>query len=831
MRGCRCSLVVSMMLVVGAAAEVLADPWISGVTPRLVGRGSTCEIVVAPWRHEAVDVVFYPEATYAPWSPSAAGGGGTDAIRCTGTTFDAAKQRLVCRLDVAADCPPGEHPFRVLTAVGLSSMGTVFVGPFPVIDENEEARNTNDTPETALRVEPDVTVRGTLSKSAAADVDCFRVAGKAGERLSVEVDMVKLGDDLQWNPVPEGYDSVVAILDPTGRRIGTNDDSALNRQDPLVSVRLPVDGDYTVVLKRSMFVPHDRDYAIHIGRFFRPLAAYPAGGPAGQPLEVRLLGDPLGTEARSVAVPRETGTFRLRDDAPLPLRLRSSPFPNVLEEDGAAETRVSTTPVAVNGVLAAPDETDRFRLTVRKDVPLQVRVWASALGTPVDPVIRLRPVDSAGVAGTPEVTADDATLAERDIFGAQGDFLDTFDPSIVWTPKQDGDYLLEVADSRGAGGPTFVYRVEIAPPVNTLHLGLSHEGYKPERPRKTSLSVPRGGRWTVRLSLYPGQGSSITGPFDIAVEGLPSGVTMQSPRVPALQSAWPLSFVADTEAPLAASFIRITARPAEGGMPFETVNQQNLQRVSYSHYPWRAIRVDRFAAAVSDPAGFAVELAAPKQPLMRGSELTIPVRILRQPGCDEPLEMQCEFAPPGVGTSPATIIPSGETEASLTLSAEASAKLGTSPLYVMVTTTQPRGGRLDGSVKGDTAQGSERVRVSSEVVTIEVAEPFVSLASEPQSVRRGERVAYRWAVKQLRPFEGRARVRMLGLPVGLSAVGPEPTIDATSTEVTAELEATDEALLGLVRGLGCDVRFDVNGEEISLRTGSGTLRIDPRLEK
>jgi hypothetical protein len=72
---------------------------------------------------------------------------------------------------------------------------------------------------------------------------------------------------------------------------------------------------------------------------------------------------------------------------------------------------------------------------------------------------------------------------------------------------------------------------------------------------------------------------------------------------------------------------------------------------------------------------------------------------------------------------------------------------------------------------------------------------------------------------------------MLGLPVGLSAVGPEPTIDATSTEVTAELEATDEALLGLVRGLGCDVRFDVNGEEISLRTGSGTLRIDPRLEK
>jgi len=249
--------------------------------------------------------------------------------------------------------------------------------------------------------------------------------------------------------------------------------------------------------------------------------------------------------------------------------------------------------------------------------------------------------------------------------------------------------------------------------------------------------------------------------------------------------------------------------------------------VRYSHYPWRSIRVDRFMAAVSDPAGFAVAVESPKQPLMRGSELTIPVKVVREPGFDEPLEMQCELAPPGVAVSPAELIPSGETEAMLTLSAEASAKLGPSPLYVLVTSTQPRGGRSG----GDTARGSERVRVSSEVVTLEVADPFVSLSTEPQSVRRGERVRYRWSVKHLRPFEGRAAVRMVGLPVGVTAVGPEPTIDATSQEVAVELEATDDALLGLVNELTCDVVFNVNGGEVSLRTGSGRLRIDPRLEK
>jgi hypothetical protein len=807
----------------------LADPWIAGVTPRTIGRGVTSEIVISQWRHEASRVLFYPHATADAVPPAA----NTPApgIRCVSTRFDSAKQQLTCQLEVSADCRPGEYPFRILTAVGLSSMGTVFISPFPVIDESEAKANTNDQPANALPVTPGVTVRGTLSNSAADDIDCFRITCRAGERLSVEVDMVKMGDDLRWNPVPEGYDTVVAILDPSGKRIALNDDSSLNRQDPLLAIRIPADGDYTIVLRRSMFVPEERAYAIHIGQFFRPLAAYPLGGPAGKPLEVQLLGDPLGTVPQTLSVPEVTGTFAHFNEAPLPLQLRSSPFPNVLEAPNQQDTAVPDVPVALNGILAAPDETDRFRLTVTKGQPLQVRVWASALGSAVDPSIRIRPVDASRTPGPAEIEVDDASLADRDIFGAQGDFPDAFDPSVIWTPKQDGHYLLELWDPRGAGGPNNVYRVEITPPVNTLHLGLSWEGYKPERPRRTSLSIPRGGRWTVRLSLYPGQGTSINGPLELAVEGLPEGMRMTSPPLPALQSVWPMTFEADASAHLDAALIQVTARPTGDAPQFVNVNQQNLQRVSYSHYPWRNIRVDRFAAAVSEPAGFAVELDPPKQPLMRGSELTIPVRIIRQPGCDEPLEMQCELAPSGVGVSPAEVIPAGATTASLTLSAEAGARLGSAPLYVMLTTTQARGGNAARSVPGDSTYGSERIRVSSPVVSVEIAEPFVTLASEPQSVRRGERLAYRWTVKQVRPFPGKARVRILGLPVGITAVGPEPAIDSSSTEVAIELEATDDALLGLVGDLKCDVRFSGDGEEISLRTGSGKLRIDPRLAK
>ncbi|MCG6158158.1 PPC domain-containing protein [Rubinisphaera margarita] len=814
-----------VVLISGGAAS--ADPWIESVKPRLVGRGTTSEIVISKWRHEAQELIFYPAQTM----DAAEGNDSAKGIRCVGTEFDAEKDRLLCRLEVADDCQPGEYPFRVLTAVGLSSMGTVHVGPFPVIDEDEAKANTNDTVETALPVEPNVTVRGTLSNSAADDVDCFRVTGKAGQRLSIEVDMVKMGDDLRWNPVPEGYDSVVTVLDSSGKRIARNDDSSLNRQDPLLSVKLPADGDYTIVLQRSMFIPEAREYAIHIGQFFRPLVAFPLGGPSGEPLQVQLLGDSLGSVKQTVVLPQSAGTYPHFGDAPLPLSLRSSPFPNAMEAADEAETKVTALPVAINGILSEPDQTDRFRIKVKKGEPLQVRVWASALGSPVDPVIKLRPVDAAGGEGAIELEADDATLHERDIFGGHGDFPDKFDPSVVWTPKQDGEYLLDLSDSRVFGGATHVYRIEIAPPTNTMHIGLSWEDYKPERPRKTSLSIPQGGRWTVRLSLYPGQGSQFEGPLDLDIQGLPPGVRMLSPQLPSFQSAWPMTFIAEQDAPLTASLVRVTARSAEGSEPFATVNQQNLQRVSYSHYPWRNIRVDRFAMGVSEPAGFALELEAPEQPLMRGSEMTIPVKIDRQPGCDEPLEIQCEFAPSGVGVSPAEIIPAGETTAYLTLSAAANARLGSSPLYVMATTTQARGGKENSRVRGDSILGSERVRVSSAVIDIKVADPFVSLASEPQSVRRGNRIAYRWAIKQLRPFEGQASVHMLGLPVGLTAVGEAPTIDRTSTEVAVDLEASDEALLGLVGDLQCDVKFSVEGEEIHLRTGSGKLRIDPRLEK
>jgi hypothetical protein len=96
-------------------------------------------------------------------------------------------------------------------------------------------------------------------------------------------------------------------------------------------------------------------------------------------------------------------------------------------------------------------------------------------------------------------------------------------------------------------------------------------------------------------------------------------------------------------------------------------------------------------------------------------------------------------------------------------------------------------------------------------------------------VRRSGRAEYRWAVIPKSPFEGEAVVNLLGLPKGVSVREPLPRVSALTKEVVFEIQATDEALLGPVTGLECEITVHAAGQEIRQRTGKGNLRIDPKL--
>ena len=213
------------------------------------------------------------------------------------------EQEVTCKFRIAADCPVGVHAFRLRTARELTTVSTFRVTPFPVVIEAEPSRGKNDLPSQAETIpSSNVTIAGQVQ----GDADCFRVTRKAGERISVEVDSVWL-TEIAYGEAEN--DLSVQILDEQGKLLARNDDSMLHVQDPIVATLAPRDGDYIVRIQQSVPLDSQVNYLAHIGTFVRPLVAFPPGGPAGQPLKLRLLGDPAGELVETVTLPSTVGDF------------------------------------------------------------------------------------------------------------------------------------------------------------------------------------------------------------------------------------------------------------------------------------------------------------------------------------------------------------------------------------------------------------------------------------------------------------------------------------------------------------------------------------------
>lgn len=817
------ALLASFCLLFAAAPVAMAGMLlhIEQVSPRTAQRGTIVEVVIQGMcLKNAREIVFYRpgiraidiEALPNLEHPIGLAHGGR------------IQEQFRCKFEISPDCPLGEHPFRVRTATEITSIGTFHVSPFAIVKEDEQGYNTNDSLEKAVPATVNTSILGRMGPSNRGDIDIYKVQVTAGQNLSAEIDSVRISDVHYGD---SEYDLALRILDENGKELAANDDNSLHLQDPMVSAKMPRDGFAYVEVRRPVFVPADRPYTLHLGSNRRPLAAYPAGGELGKSQPITFLGDPSGAYQQVLQTPDSSGSFEYFGDAPSSLLLRASPYPNVLENPAEEVNVVAQLPAALNGKMESTGDIDQFRISVKKGERWQVRVFASTLGSPLDPTIQIRRATSSGVPENSEVTADDAQLPERDIFGTSfrsgGGLKEVLDPSLIWEPKADGDYLIEIADQGGQGDETSVYRIEVEPAKDSVHTYLASTAFDwMECVRTSGIAVPQGNRWTINVNLPQGQGSAFRGELDLVAVGLPTGVKMITPRVPAGQGQWPVQFVADASATPGTALFTIEARPVDASKKLLTSSQQNIPFINHSGGDaWRTIRLDRYVLAITDPPPFSIRIETPKVALVRGGELSIPVQVIRAPGFDEAIEFQCDWMPPGLGRPPTATIPAGEKEGVLRISAEGSAPLGKWPVVVVASTMRE---------DVDAYLGTGRIRVSSEIVDIQVAEPYVELASQPESVRRGEKKAFVWSVNHKSPFEGEATVKLLGLPKGVTVKEPLPKLTKSSKEVTFEIEATDEALLGRVSGLNCEVIVRTGDQEIHQRTGNGTLRIDPSVK-
>jgi len=807
------TLIATVLL---ACLPALAGPMVhhlESTQPRCGQRGTTVEVTLHGYSiHEPREILFYRPGIRAidveelprPERPI--------NMMHSGVI----EERVRLKFVIDPDCPLGEHPFRLRTATELTTLSTFHVTRFPVVEESETVIGQNDAPGQAQPIPLNVTVRGRMDTNRRPDIDLYRVAGKAGHHLSVEVDSVWMTDK---HYADTEFDLAVRLLDANGRELARNDDSALHIQDPVVSTLLPADGDYLVEVRQRI----ERSgtfvfYAAHIGDNPRPLAVYPAGGQAGEVLGAQLLGDPAGDRAERIALPSTPGDFEFNDVMPSPLPMRVSEYPNVLEAREAAETPVDRLPAALNGVIESPGDVDLFRLKVSKEDRYRVRVFARSLGAPLDPRIWIQRVG----APAPEVEADDATYVERGLYSVSKQLQrkELLDPSVVWAPRESGEYLLGVADLRSLGGPTSVYRIEIEPVRDSVFTcPYARVIDNVECPRLTNFVIPQGNRWTVNVSLIEGQGNRYRGDLELVARGLPRGVRMIAPRVPGGQALIPVQFVADADAPTQVALFELLARPVDGKTELESGSQQAFPFMGHSGgAAWRSVVVDRYALAVTEPAPFTIDVEQPKIPLALNGELALQANVVRRAGFDEPIELQADWTPAGVTAQPTITIEPGQSHAVFRLSASGSAKPGRCQVALTANTTG-----------GSYYLGAGRIRASTSFVDLTIAEPYVALKNHPASVRRGQRAEIVWDVEHKKPLESETETVLLGLPKGVTVVEPTPRLKAGDKRLVFEIVANDDALLGQYKELTCEIVVRQSGQEIRQRTGAGVLRVDPPL--
>lgn len=683
-------------------------------------------------------------------------------------------------IEVARDCRLGEHIAQLRTRSGISDYRSFFVGALPRVDEKEP----NNSFDESQAVELNVCIAGTLKSE---DTDYYRVHAKKGQRISVEVEGIRLGQAF--------FDPIVAILDKNRLELAAVDDTVLGKQDCFLSVVVPKGDEYTIVVRETSYRGADNcRYRLHVGNFPRPSVGYPAGGKRGEPFKVQLLGDATGPIEQLVSAPSEpkSDTHLFIEDkdgvTPSAVPFRAFTEGNVLEAEpnDAFETATAAElPLAINGRLEKPGDADYFKLSAKKGQVWEIECYARRIGSPADTVFNVYKSDKKSLVANDDARGQDSYLR--------------------WQVPEDGEYYIRVSDHLGQGGPTYVYRVELTPVRPSLKIGIPRiDRYSQTR---QTVVVPRGNRYG---TLILATRADFGGPIELLSQNLIPGVTMTTRPMHPSMNLMPVVFEAAEDAPIDGDVIDLRAKLADPKQPaleggFENVADFVLGEPNNGLYITGVVH--KLAMAVGEAVPYHLEIVEPKVPLVRGGTMNLKVLVHRNAGFDAPLTVQFPFNPPGMGSASAITIEKGKSEGVYPLNANGEAMLGKWPMMLIGAAD------IDG-----------QAWVSSQLAELEVADRFVSFDLKRSACDKGQLTEIQCALEHNTPFDGKAKGELLGLPPGVSAEPIEFTKE--SKGLLFQLKTTKDTPVGNHKSLFCQVTIIQNGEPIVSTAGKIELRVN-----
>jgi hypothetical protein len=767
--GCRKPLnaLAAVAGIAAAAGAFAASPRLASITPTGGQRGVELEVRFNGERLDDAEEII----SYEP---------GLNIINLESVT----NKLVVARVKIAADCVLGEHHLRVRAASGLSELRTFFVGPYPVVAEVEP----NNDPAHAQKIDYNTTVSGVIKNE---DVDCFSVEARKGQRLSVEVEGMRLGRGV--------FDPRLAVLDETGAVIADVDDTWLALQDPFVSLVAPHDGHFVIQLREVTYGGSDDcDYRLHVGAFPRPTSIYPLGGRMGDTLPVTFFSDATGAFTNAVPLPRSTHdkypVFAELDglSAPTPNWIRVSPFPNVLAAPPNEDREHATTariqpPLALNGILSRKGQEGWFRFPAAKGVALEVNVYARQLRSPLDSIIEVFDRDGRSLA------------ANDDSVGV--------DSALKFTPSETTNYFLRIRDTLGGGGRDFTYRVEITPAVPRVSVKIPEVARNDSQARQW-IAVPRGNRFATLISA---KRANFSGELQFHVDGLPQGMTMTADALPQNLDSIPLVFEASADAPIGGKLLDLTASGINGSSRASGKFRQDVILVEGpNNSTYYSTSVDKLCVAVTREAPFKLRIAEPQVPIVQAGSMRLEVDAERDPGFDEPIELQMVWNPPGVSSQSDATIPKDATNVFYTLNAGGGADLRSWKIAVL----------------GQAKVKEGEVYVSSQLAPLRVAAPYLAGKIETTWVTPGKPAKITVTLQQQKSFAGKAVIRLGGLPEKITAADRE--ITAEDKEVVFDLNVDPKCPSGPSKNLFCAVDVMQSGQVIPHTIAAGgILRVVP----
>lgn len=754
---------VLIVLALCGSTVMAASPQLSYVLPPGVQRGQEQVLTLTGARlADAEEALFYD--------------GGITVKKLE--PVDAQNVRLT--VEVAPDCRLGEHLVQLRTRSGISDYRSLFVGALPSVEEKEP----NDSFEEPQKLTTNVCVAGVLQNE---DADYFRIDAVKGQRISVEVEGIRLGQAF--------FDPFLAILNKDRFELESVDDTILAKQDCFLSVVIPEDGEYTILLRETSYRGADNcRYRLHVGSFPRPTVAYPAGGKRGEPMKVQFLGDAAGPIEREVVVPtdpllrQELFVEDAQGVTPSAVPFRFYSEGNVLEaepNDAFENATTAELPLAFNGRLEKQGDIDFFKFTAKKGQVWEIECYARRIGSPVDSVINVFKADKTILVGNDDARGQDSYLR--------------------WAVPEDGEYFLRVNDHLGQGGDTYVYRVELTPVTPTLKLGIPRvDRYSQTR---QTVVVPQGNRYG---TLIMATRSDFGGPIELKPEGLIPGVTMMArPMHPSL-NLMPVIFEAAADAPVDGELVDLRGKLADANQPAVEGGFENFADFVLGE-PNNAVyvggTVHKLAIAVAEKVPFRLEIVQPKVPLVRNGTMNLKVLVHREEGFDAPIYVQFPFTPPGVGAAGAINIDKGQNEGLYPLNANGDAMIGKWPMMVI--------GAAD--ING-------QAWVSSQLAELEVADRYVSFEMKRAACDKGQSAQVPCAITHNTPFEGVAKAELFGLPPGATAEPVE--FNQETKEVVFEVKTTNDTPVGSHKSLFCQVSITQNGEPIVGVVGYTELQVN-----